>query len=50
MIKFGNDCASPDQAQRIAEGQNLGIRADYLTAVADLRADARGLRRMIQRV
>ena len=26
MIKFGSDCASPDQAQRIAEGQNLGIR------------------------
>ena len=85
MIKFGSDCASPDQAQRIAEGQNLGIRlllrkyetiveaqrllvgerrrrvltgegpelervvtlrtiddlwADYLAAVADLRADA----------
>jgi preprotein translocase subunit SecA len=26
MVKFGSDCASPDQAQRIAEGQNLGIR------------------------
>ena len=26
MMKFGSDCASPDQAQRIAEGQNLGIR------------------------
>ena len=26
MIKFGSECASPDQAQRIAEGQNLGIR------------------------
>ncbi len=26
MIKFGSDCASPDQAQRIAEGQNLGVR------------------------
>jgi len=85
MLTFGSECASPDQAQRIAEGQNLGIRlllrkyetiveaqrlqvaarrqrvltgegpelerlvtlqtiddlwADYLTAVADLRADA----------
>ena len=84
IIKFGSDCASPEHAQRIAEGQNLGIRlllrkyetiveaqrlqvaarrervltgdapelerrvtlqtiddlwADYLTAVADLRAD-----------
>jgi preprotein translocase subunit SecA len=26
MVKFGSDCASADQAQRIAEGQNLGIR------------------------
>ena len=26
MAKFGSECASPDQAQRIAEGQNLGIR------------------------
>ena len=26
MVKFGSDCASPDQAQRIAEGQNLGVR------------------------
>jgi preprotein translocase subunit SecA len=26
MVKFGGECASPDQAQRIAEGQNLGIR------------------------
>jgi preprotein translocase subunit SecA len=26
MLKFGSECASPDQAQRIAEGQNLGIR------------------------
>lgn len=26
MVKFGADCASPDQAQRIAEGQNLDIR------------------------
>jgi preprotein translocase subunit SecA len=26
MVKFGSECASPDQAQRIAEGQNLGIR------------------------
>ena len=85
MVKFGSECASPDQAQRIAEGQNLGVRlllrkyetiveaqrqliaarrqrvltgdgpelerlvmlqtiddlwADYLGAVADLRADA----------
>ena len=85
MLKFGSECAEPDQAQRMAEGQNLGIRlllrkyetiveaqrqqvaarrqrvlageapelerlvtlqtiddlwADYLTAVADLRADA----------
>ena len=85
MVKFGGECASPDQAQRIAEGQNLGMRlllrkyetiveaqrqlvaerrqrvltgdapelerrvmlqtiddlwADYLAAVADLRADA----------
>jgi preprotein translocase subunit SecA len=85
MVKFGSECASPDQAQRIAEGQSLGVRlmlrkyetiveaqrrligarrqqvltsdgpelerlvmlqtiddlwADYLGAVADLRADA----------
>jgi preprotein translocase subunit SecA len=26
MVKFGSECASADQAQRIAEGQNLGIR------------------------
>ncbi len=26
MVKFGSECASPDQAQRIAEGQNLGVR------------------------
>jgi len=26
MVKFGGDCTAPDQAQRIAEGQNLGIR------------------------
>ena len=26
MLKFGSECASTDQAQRIAEGQNLGIR------------------------
>jgi preprotein translocase subunit SecA len=26
MVKFGGECASPDQAQRIAEGQNLDIR------------------------
>jgi preprotein translocase subunit SecA len=26
MIKFGSECATPDQAQRIAEGQNLDIR------------------------
>jgi preprotein translocase subunit SecA len=26
MVKFGSECASPDQAQRIAEGQNLGAR------------------------
>ena len=26
MVKFGSDGALPDQAQRIAEGQNLGIR------------------------
>jgi preprotein translocase subunit SecA len=26
MTKFGSECASADQAQRIAEGQNLGIR------------------------
>ncbi len=26
MVKFGSDCATPDQAQRIAEGQNLDIR------------------------
>ncbi len=26
MVKFGSECAAPDQAQRIAEGQNLGIR------------------------
>jgi len=26
MLKFGADCDSPDQAQRIAEGQNLDIR------------------------
>ncbi len=26
MVKFGSDGASPDQAQRIAVGQNLGIR------------------------
>ena len=26
MVKFGADCAAPDQAQRIAEGQNLDIR------------------------
>ena len=24
MVKFGSECASPDQAQRIAEGQHLG--------------------------
>jgi preprotein translocase subunit SecA len=85
MVRFGSECTAPDQAQRIAEGQNLGIRlllrkyetiveaqrqliaarrqrvltgkgpelervvtlrtiddlwSDYLTAVADLRADA----------
>jgi preprotein translocase subunit SecA len=26
MMRFGSECASPDQAQRIAEGQNLGVR------------------------
>ena len=26
MVKFGGECASPDQAQRIAEGQNLDVR------------------------
>ena len=26
MAKFGSECASPDQAQRIAEGQHLGVR------------------------
>jgi len=26
MVRFGSECASPDQAQRIAEGQNLGVR------------------------
>ena len=26
MTKFGSECASPDQAQRIAEGQHLGVR------------------------
>jgi preprotein translocase subunit SecA len=26
MVKFGGECALPDQAQRIAEGQNLDIR------------------------
>jgi preprotein translocase subunit SecA len=26
MMKFGSECASPDQAQRIAEGQHLGVR------------------------
>jgi preprotein translocase subunit SecA len=26
MVKFGGECATPDQAQRIAEGQNLDIR------------------------
>lgn len=26
MVKFGGDGATPDQAQRIAEGQNLDIR------------------------
>jgi preprotein translocase subunit SecA len=26
MVKFGSECTAPDQAQRIAEGQNLGIR------------------------
>ena len=26
MVKFGDECTSPDQAQRIAEGQTLGIR------------------------
>ncbi len=26
MVKFGSECASPDQAQRIAEGQSLGVR------------------------
>lgn len=26
MVKFGSEGAEPDQAQRIAEGQNLGVR------------------------
>ena len=26
MVKFGSECALPDQAQRIAEGQNLDVR------------------------
>ena len=26
MVKFGGECATPDQAQRMAEGQNLDIR------------------------
>jgi preprotein translocase subunit SecA len=26
MVKFGSECVSPNQAQRIAEGQNLGVR------------------------
>jgi preprotein translocase subunit SecA len=26
MVKFGSECETPDQAQRIAEGQNLDIR------------------------
>jgi preprotein translocase subunit SecA len=26
MAKFGGECVTPDQAQRIAEGQNLGVR------------------------
>jgi preprotein translocase subunit SecA len=26
MTKFGSECASPDHAQRVAEGQNLGVR------------------------
>ena len=26
MTKFGSECASPDHAQRVAEGQSLGVR------------------------
>jgi preprotein translocase subunit SecA len=26
MVRFGSECATPDQAQRIAEGQHLGVR------------------------